>query len=80
MQNMATHYTHDLSVLIPGRNEEWLSETLVDMLKAIRANTEIIVVLDGETFPKELPTDPRIKYSFNRPTCFDERSRANSWR
>lgn len=50
----------DLSILVPGRNEEWLSETLVDMLKNIRGNTEIIVVLDGETFPKELPNDPRI--------------------
>lgn len=62
MQNTETHYTHDLSVLIPGRNEEWLAETLVDMLKAIRGKTEIIVVLDGEVFPKELPEDPRITY------------------
>lgn len=60
MSNKETHYTHDLSVLIPGRNEEWLAETLADLLKNIRGNTEIIVVIDGEMFPKKLPTDPRL--------------------
>lgn len=60
MHKRGAQYTRDLSVLIPGRNEEWLSETLVDMLKAIRGNTEIIVVLDGPAFPKELPSDPRL--------------------
>lgn len=50
----------DLSILIPARQEEWLSETLEDLLKNIRGNTEIIVVLDGETFPKELPEDDRL--------------------
>lgn len=52
----------ELSILIPGRNEEWLAETLADLLKNICAKTEIIVVLDGETFPKPLPVDPRITY------------------
>lgn len=56
----------DLSILIPGRNEEWLSETVADLLKNIRGNTEIIVVLDGEVFPKELPNDPRITVIHNR--------------
>lgn len=52
----------DLSLLIPARNEEWLSETLTDALKNIRGETEIIVVLDGEVFPKPLPEDPRVTY------------------
>jgi rubrerythrin len=47
-------------VLIPARNEEWLSETVADLLKNIRGKTEIIVVHDGEEFPKPLPEDPRI--------------------
>ena len=37
----------DLSILIPARNEMFLSETVNDILKNMRANTEIIVVLDG---------------------------------
>ena len=50
----------DLSILIPSRNEEWLAETLTDMLSHMRGNTEIIVVIDGEMYPKPLPEDPRI--------------------
>lgn len=37
----------DLSVLIPARNEMFLQNTIDDVLKNKRANTEIIVVLDG---------------------------------
>lgn len=51
-----------LSILIPARNEEWLPETLEDLLKNIRGNTDILVCLDGETFPKDLPQDPKITY------------------
>ena len=45
----------DLSILIPARNEEFLARTVEDILANIRANTEIIVVLDGEW------ADPPIK-------------------
>ena len=51
-----------LSILIPARNEEWLAETLNDLIKNIRGETEIIVVLDGEVFDKPLPTHERITY------------------
>lgn len=37
----------DLSVLIPSRNEQFLSLTVEDVLKNIRGDTEIIVVADG---------------------------------
>jgi glycosyltransferase involved in cell wall biosynthesis len=50
----------ELSILIPSRNEEWLSETVADLLKNIRAETDIIVVLDGEPALKPLPRDPRV--------------------
>jgi glycosyltransferase involved in cell wall biosynthesis len=50
----------ELSILIPSRNEEWLSETLEDALRNIRGNTEIIVVLDGAPAVKPLPCDPRL--------------------
>lgn len=38
----------DISILIPARNEIWLSRTVEDILSNIEANTEIIVVLDGQ--------------------------------
>jgi len=50
----------DLSILIPSRNEEWLSETLEDLFKHIRGKTEVIVVLDGAPEVKPLPSDPRL--------------------
>lgn len=45
-----------LSIVIPSRNEEWLSETLEDLLKNKNDCTEIIAVIDGEEYPKSLPT------------------------
>lgn len=38
---------YDLSVIIPARNEEWLSRTVESVLTAARAKTEVIAVLDG---------------------------------
>ena len=38
----------ELSILIPSRNEMFLSKTIQDILENIEADTEIIVVLDGE--------------------------------
>ena len=37
----------DLSILIPARNEMFLSRTIEDLLKNIRGDTEIIAVCDG---------------------------------
>jgi glycosyltransferase involved in cell wall biosynthesis len=37
----------DLSILIPARNEEFLENTIRDILSNMRGDTEIIVVLDG---------------------------------
>ena len=37
-----------LSILIPARNEMFLAKTIEDILKNIEADTEIIVVLDGQ--------------------------------
>lgn len=45
----------DLSVLIPARKEEFLQNTIDDILKNKRANTEIIVVLDGYWPDKPIP-------------------------
>jgi len=46
----------DLSVLVPSRNEMFLKQTVVSILENIEADTEIIVVLDGE-WPYEAIVD-----------------------
>jgi hypothetical protein len=38
---------YDLSIVIPARNEEWLSRTIDDLIKNKRGKTEVIVILDG---------------------------------
>jgi glycosyltransferase involved in cell wall biosynthesis len=50
----------ELTIIIPARNEEWLSETLADLFKNLRGDTEVIVVLDGAPEVKPLPEDPRL--------------------
>lgn len=50
----------DLSVLIPARNEEFLKLTVDGVLKAAEADTEVIVVSDGDWPLHSLDDDPRI--------------------
>lgn len=45
----------DLSVIIPSRNEKWLRQTVESIRSAIRGDTEIIVVIDGEEAQPLLP-------------------------
>lgn len=40
-------HKYDLSVIIPARNEIFLSNTINDILKNKRGNTEVIAILDG---------------------------------
>lgn len=47
----------ELSILIPARNEQFLKETIEDILKNIEADTNIIVCLDGIW-----PTNPLPQY------------------
>lgn len=52
----------DLSVLIPARNELFLSLTIADVLANSRCDTEVIAVLDGQ-WPiegYEVKDDPRV--------------------
>ena len=51
---------YDLSILIPARNEIWLSKTVENLLENIRGNTEIIVVLDGAWADPGIPENPRV--------------------
>ncbi|MGD9276373.1 MAG: glycosyltransferase [Candidatus Pacearchaeota archaeon] len=53
--------TYDLSIIIPARNEMFLGLTVENLLKNIRGNTEIIVILDGyDTKIPEIPKAPNI--------------------
>ena len=38
---------HDLSVIIPARNERFVGNTVQNVLQNVRADTEVITVLDG---------------------------------
>lgn len=53
--------SYDLSILIPARNEQWLSETVKDILKNKRGNTEILVGLDGQWADPEIEDHPDVR-------------------
>jgi len=50
-----------LSIIVPARNEEWLSKTVEDLLENIEDETEILVGLDGYMPEISVPEDPRVR-------------------
>ena len=50
----------DLSILIPARNEEFLKNTIEDILKNKEADTEIIIGLDGQWSDPPLAQHPDV--------------------
>lgn len=50
-----------LSVLIPARCEQWLGNTIQDILTHSKAETEVICVLDGSPALTLLPEDGRVR-------------------
>jgi hypothetical protein len=66
----------DLSVLIAARNEEWLPRTIQDVLDHSKADTEIIVVLDGAWPSEPLPQHPRVHVVFES-TSIGQRAAIN---
>ena len=50
----------DLSILIPARNEMFLSRTIEDILANIEADTEVITVLDGVLADPPIPQHERV--------------------
>jgi len=66
----------DLSVLIPARNEEWLNRTVADVLSHIKADTEVIVVLDGEWPKVPLEQHARVKVVY-LPAAIGQRAATN---
>jgi glycosyltransferase involved in cell wall biosynthesis len=66
----------DLSVLIPARNEAWLRHTVDDVLLHSKADTDIIVVLDGAWPVEPLPQHPRVTVHFE-PEPIGQRAATN---
>src|SRR3989344_7010173 len=50
----------DLSILIPARNEMFLSKTIEDILQNAEADTEVIAVLDGAWAEPPIPQHPKV--------------------
>jgi hypothetical protein len=53
--------SYDLSILIPARNEQFISNTVADIIKNKRGSTEILVGLDGEWAEPPIPDHPDVK-------------------
>ena len=68
----------DLSVLIPARNERWLSRTVQDVCAHMRGDTDVWVVLDG-AWPEpgyELVQHPRVHVVY-LPQSIGQRAATN---
>lgn len=65
-----------LSVLIPARNEEFLGRTIQDVLEHSKANTEVIVILDGYLPNPPLNPDSRLTIIYN-PKSVGQRGATN---
>jgi glycosyltransferase involved in cell wall biosynthesis len=50
----------ELSILIPARNEMFLARTVEDILKNIKADTEVIAVMDGDWAKPPVPQHDRV--------------------
>lgn len=50
----------DLSIIIPARNEMFLKKTIENILENIEADTEIIVICDGNWPDPAIDDDPRV--------------------
>jgi glycosyltransferase involved in cell wall biosynthesis len=67
---------HDLSILIPARNEMFLSQTIQDILNNIEADTEVIVVLDGQLADPPIPQSERVNI-IHVPESIGQRAATN---
>lgn len=65
-----------LSVLIPARNEEWLTRTVDDVLANIRGDSEVIVVLDGAWAKDPLVQHPQVTV-IKTPVSIGQRAATN---
>lgn len=66
----------ELSILIPSRNEEWLSRTVQDILEHSEGKTEVIVGLDGVWAEPPIPDNDRVKLVYY-PESIGQRAMTN---
>jgi len=66
----------DLSVIIPSRNEEYLSRTVEGVLKNKQGNTEVIVILDGAWADPPLTDHPDLTVIYH-PESIGQRAAYN---
>ena len=66
----------DLSILIPARNEMWLSRTVQDILEHAEGDTEIIVILDGAPADPPIPQNDRVTVIYH-PESIGQRAATN---
>ncbi len=66
----------DLSILIPARNEMFLAQTVIDILKHKEANTEVLVGLDGEWADPVLPVNESVHILYY-PEAIGQRAMTN---
>ena len=68
--------SYDLSILIPARNEMFLKNTVEDICKNKRGNTEIIIGLDGKWSDPPLLDHPDV-IIFYVPESIGQRGMTN---
>jgi len=68
--------TYELSILIPARNEQFLLNTIHDILANRRAKTEIIVILDGSWPIEPIPDHPDVTLIYH-PESIGQRAACN---
>lgn len=66
----------DISILIPARNEMFLARTIEDILANIEADTEVIVVLDGQLSDPPIPQHDRVNIIYV-PESIGQRAATN---
>jgi len=68
----------DVSVIIPARNEEFLQRTINSVLKKARADTEVIVVLDGYIPDPPIIGHPKVKLVSYPSLAIGQRAAVNA--
>jgi glycosyltransferase involved in cell wall biosynthesis len=66
----------ELSILIPSRNEIFLKNTIEDIVKNREADTEVIVVLDGQWAEPAIPQYPDVNIIYI-PEAIGQRAATN---
>jgi len=68
--------SYDLSILIPARNEQFLSRTIDDILKRKQGKTEVIAVCDGNWPEPAVPDHPDVTLIYY-PKAIGQRAATN---